>query len=423
MLLSVTKKLALDLGAPRRFVKGLSLFGQLAEASGCYTFAVGDLEVRALPRISMVDPARWDALDHGHSPFLRHGFLLALEASGSVGEGTGWLPVYLVAEAVLGGARELVGAVAAYVKTDSYGEYIFDWAWANAAERAGLCYYPKLTISAPFSPVTGRRLLLRPDVPQGEIAGALVDAAEEAAVGFGCSSIHWLFCAKDERDELAHRGYAPRSSFQFHWHNRGYSSFDDFLAQLRSRKRKQIRRERARALEAISSVDMVPGADLQPEDTVAMDRYYRSTVFSHGGFDYLRPGFFRELCRRCPEGVLFARARRRGETVAGALFLESDSGLYGRYWGADENVDLLHFELAYYAGIERCIAQKTPLFEAGAQGEHKLLRGFEPSPTYSAHRLFHPGLDRAVRGFLAEEACAVAARMAALAGYGPYRKD
>jgi hypothetical protein len=387
-----------------------------------------DLTLRVHSDLSGVNPAEWDALDHGGSPFLEFGFLRALEISGSIGESSGWAPCYITVQAPAAGAAPgtVLGAVAAFVKSHSYGEYIFDWGWANASERAGIRYYPKLVIAAPVTPATGRRILLHPDLPAGardQITRALVQAVRELADEAGCSSIHWLFCTEDEQRTLERLGFAPRASFQFHWHNPGYHSFDDFLSRLASRKRKNLRKERQRAREAIDSLCFVEGADLTPDDVAAMDRYYRRTTAQYGGRAYLRPGFFEALVEHAPERVRFADVRRDGERIAGALFLETEHALYGRYWGCDEEVEFLHFETAYYAGMDRCIERGLPVFEAGAQGEHKLLRGFRPARTYSAHWIRHPGLFAGIREFLGEEAHGVERHMRGLSEYLPYRRD
>jgi predicted N-acyltransferase len=254
-------------------------------------------------------------------------------------------------------------------------------------------------------------------VTQALVAGVL-EIAKEAQ----CSGIHWLFATKDECQRLCALGFAERASYQFHWHNRGYESFEDFLATLTSRKRKQIRKERRRALAEIDELEFVAGGDLTKGDLAAMDRLYRNNVWAHGGMDYLHKGFFHRLAEYSPDRLLFARARRGARTVAGGIYLETEHGLYGRYWGCSEQIEFLHFEVAYYAGIERCIERGTPLFEAGAQGEHKLVRGFEPSRTYSCHFLCLPQLDEAIRGFLREEAPEVENRMAGLSEYGPYKR-
>jgi predicted N-acyltransferase len=368
------------------------------------------ISVKAVGSIDEVDRPAWDRLDHGPSPFLRWGFLKALEESGSIGKRTGWTPVYLLAEQ--GGA--LVGAVAAFVKTHSYGEYIFDWGWASAAQRAGIRYYPKLVVAAPATPATGTRILLaRP-----EARAPLLAAVRQLADDTDCSSIHWLFCTQQEQAVLADAGYFARDTFQFHWKNRGYQTFDDFLGQLKSRKRKQLRKERAKAQAAIERLTWVEAPSQEQLDD--LDRFYRTTTDNHGGRDYLRPGFFHALAKHLPEAMRMVEVIVEGRRIAGALFLETEAALYGRYWGADTHVDLLHFETAYYAGIERAIVRGIPLFEAGAQGEHKLLRGFEPSPTYSAHWVRHPGLAAAVADFCEREAGAMQHELAEMAKYGPY---
>ena len=377
-----------------------------------------DLTLRVVGDLSGVDPAQWNALQHAGSPFLEYGFLRALEESSSLGRASGWDPHYVLAERAGG----VVGAVAAFVKDHSYGEYIFDFGWARASMRAGLSYYPKLVVAAPFTPATGPRILLHPDAPRDEVASALIDRVQELADEYECSSIHWLFTTEEERELLARVGYLPRSTFQFHWRNRGYETFDDFLATLSSRKRKQIRKERRRALAEVDGVEFLDGHDCCAADVKALDRFYRVTTYRHGGQDYLQPGFFEALRRHLPDRMRFARVQREGETIAGALYLESETTLYGRYWGCREEVEFLHFETAYYAGIERCIDRKLALFEAGAQGEHKLLRGFTPAPTFSAHWIRHPGLRDGVRRFLREESRSVAPYMQELERYSPYKR-
>jgi predicted N-acyltransferase len=390
-----------------------------------------NLAVRAVGSVHDLDGAAWDALDHGPAPFLRHGFLTALEESGSIDPSSGpasrragrrrsgWTSIYVLAE--LGG--RLVGAVPAFVKTHSYGEYIFDWGWANAAQRAGLPYYPKLVVAAPATPATGARILLDRGLPSlaPAIRAVLIDAVRAIADEAECSSIHWLFCTAEEQAALADAGYFPRASLQFHWRNRGYGSFGDFLGALRSRKRKQIRKERERARSSIERLAWISGPELDRARLDDLDRFYRRTTDQHGGRDYLRPGFFHRVAETLPDATRMVEVIAGGKRVAGALFFETPGALYGRYWGADVHVELLHFETAYYAGIERAIEQRLPLFEAGAQGEHKLLRGFEPSPTYSAHWIRHPGLAAAIEDFTRREAAAVAHEIDELAKLGPYR--
>jgi uncharacterized protein len=365
----------------------------------------------------------WDGLDHGPSPFLRHGFLRALEDSGSIGGRSGWTPLYLVVRDGEGAGANVLAATAAFVKRHSYGEYIFDWSWANAAQRAGVPYYPKIVVAAPMTPATGRRILLAPGADADAATAAVATALRSIADDVKASSIHWLFCTADEQARLARLGFAPRASFQYHWHNRGYRDFDGFLGALASRKRKQLRKERQRALAAVDGLAWVAGRDLSTAQLDDVDRWYRTTTDNHGGSDYLRPGFFHRLAETLPDEMLVAEVTAGGERMAGALFFETAHGLYGRYWGADRHVEFLHFETAYYAGIERAIARGLPLFEAGAQGEHKLLRGFLPSPTYSAHWLRHEGLFAAIEDFLGREAAAVRLEMASLGEASPFRRD
>lgn len=378
------------------------------------------MKATVVPRIADVPAQAWDGLDHGDSPFLRTGFLRALEESGSVGRGSGWSPVYILIADTDGG---LVGGVAAFVKGHSFGEYIFDWSWANAAQRAGQPYYPKLVISAPLTPATGPRVLCRREASAHErrtVIGVAAAAVRAVADDTGCHSIHWLFCTEEEQAALAAHGFSPRASYQFHWHNRGYANWDAFLASLTSRRRKQLRKERQRAQAAIDGVRWLPPPwDAQILDE--LDMYYRKTTDQHGGRDYLRPGFFHRVAELCPDTMRVAAALRGSERIAAALFFEGEQTLVGRYWGCRTEVEFLHFEVAYYAGIDRATERGLARFEAGAQGEHKLLRGFEPTSTYSCHWMREPGLHAAVAQFCAAEADRVALEMKELATYGPYR--
>lgn len=390
-----------------------------------------DLTSRVVSSLASVDAAQWNALEHGPSPFSEHGFLRALERSGSVGPEAGWDPAYILVETGAASAqgsgeipeRRLVGAVAAYVKAHSYGEYIFDWAWARAAERGGLAYYPKLVVAVPMTPATGPRLLVARDVSRGPVVAKLVAEVRALADRRRCGSIHWLFTTAAEQLELREHGFLPRASFQYHWHNDGYTSFDEFLARMTSRRRKQLRKERARVHAAVPAVEWVPGAELTPDDLEIIDRFYRGTTHNHFGQDYLQPGFFQAVVEEQPERVLWARVRRGERTIAGALYFATDAALYGRYWGCAEEVEFLHFEASYYAAIDRCIARGTPVFEAGAQGEHKLVRGFAPTSTHSSHWIRHPGLAAGVERFLVDEAAAVGEHMRQLATLLPFRAD
>jgi predicted N-acyltransferase len=396
-----------------------------------------DLTIVRRRALDGVNPAHWDALEHGPSPFLEYGFLRALELSGSVGADAGWDPYYLLAvrpgegsaqgdlqEGGLGGS--LVGAIACFVKDHSFGEYIFDFQWARASHGAGLAYYPKLVIAAPFTPATGQRILLAPGLDEAEreqVTRELLDEVHAVAAERDCGSIHFLFTTAEERATLEAYGFFPRASFQYHFENREYESFDAFLARMTSRKRKQIRKERRRVHEVIDGARFIPGSELGDLQLRNLARFYRSTTDAHGGHAYLQSGFFRHLVELAPDRVQFLEIEKDGHPIAGALFLESADALYGRYWGCDEQVDFLHFEAACYQGIERCIQRGIPLFEAGAQGEHKLVRGFMPRETYSAHWIRHPELRRAIRAYTQEEARVIEQRMRAFAEYGPFKQD
>jgi predicted N-acyltransferase len=380
------------------------------------------LAIRVVGGIAEVDQAAWDGLDHGPAPFLKYGFLRALEESGSTDAATqrrqrsGWTSVYILCER----NGVLVGGIAAFIKAHSYGEYIFDWGWANAADRAGIAYYPKLVIAAPATPATGNRILLAAGAG-GDVVTALVAGVRALADDAECSSIHWLFCTEAEQTLLADHGFFGRLTMQFHWRNRDYGTFDDFLGALKSRKRKQLRKEHERARAAIDTLEWKRGDELSEPELDDLDRFYRHTTDNHGGRDYLKPGFFHKCAKYLPENLRMVQVTAGGKRIAGALFFETPQALYGRYWGADTHVDLLHFETAYYAGIERAIVQKLPLFEAGAQGEHKLVRGFEPSATYSSHWIRHPGLASAIRDHCERERVAMTEHLAELAKSGPYR--
>jgi uncharacterized protein len=409
--------------------------GKTPTAVSSTNLAKTSISLRTVASIADLDRIAWDGLDHGMSPFLKSGFLHALEASQSVtvkssamsfgavaaaGSSSGWTPIYVLAER--GGV--LVGAIAAYIKHHSYGEYIFDWAWANAAQRAGLPYYPKIVVAAPATPATGQRILLSRELDtagRDSVAASLINGIVALANDIHASSVHWLFCTEAEQALLASHQQWPRASFQFHWRNDNYRSYDDFAERLKSRKRKSLRKERQKAQASVKNFQWVRGGDLTVDDLDALDRFYRNTTDNHGGRDYLRSGFFQACAQGLPDEMWMLQVHADRGLVAGALFFEGPGALYGRYWGADGAPEFLHFETAYYQGIDRAIGRGHALFEAGAQGEHKLLRGFLPSATYSSHWVAHPGLNQALAEHCAREAAAVKQQMAELAGYAPYR--
>ncbi len=353
--------------------------------------------------VTAFDPAEWDALAGGN-PFVSHAFLTALERTGCVGGRSGWRPLPV---AVRDTAGRLAGAAPLYLKTHSLGEFVFDWGWAEAAHRAGHRYYPKLVAAVPFSPVSGPRLLVHPEADPGKVRACLIDAAEEEAAAHRCGSVQWLFTRPADQRALEEAGYLRRRDVQFHWYNRGYGSFEDFLADLSSAKRKQIRRERRRAGELGLDLRIRTGDEVSPGLLEAFHAGYAATTEKRGAPAYLNAELFRELGRVLGDRVVLVTAERGGEYVAGALSLRSDKALYGRYWSAREEHDFLHFEVCLYRGIELAIAHGLERFEGGAQGEHKLTRGFVPTYTASAHRIAHPGLSRAVADFLEREAAEV----------------
>jgi uncharacterized protein len=372
------------------------------------------LSLQVYPRIAGIGQAAWDACAGTANPFVSYGFLSALEDSGSVGGRSGWHPRYA---ALLDETGEIAAVAPSYAKTHSQGEYVFDHSWANALERAGGQYYPKLQVAAPFSPVPGPRLLRRPGVSVAAMAQALEALAQE----LGCSSTHVTFCTEAEWQELGESGWLMRLGMQYHWENPGYARFEDFLEALSSRKRKAIRRERREA-QAGLSFRALSGPELTPAIWRQFYRFYTATTDRKWGGAYLTPEFFPLLGERLGEKVVLMFAERQGKPIAGALNLRGGDVLYGRNWGCIEDVPFLHFELCYYQAIDYAIAHGIGRVEAGAQGEHKIQRGYLPQPTYSAHSIRHQGLRKAVAMFVEAEQIQLREAMAAMRDEGPYRK-
>jgi predicted N-acyltransferase len=366
--------------------------------------------VRIVPRLADIPAAEWDACAGPANPFLAHAFLEALESSGSATSETGWLPQHLALEDDDG---KLMGAVPLYLKSHSYGEYVFDWGWASAYERAGGRYYPKLQCAVPFTPVTGPRLLLRPDAGS-DAAATLIAAMLEMARRHKVSSLHITFPTEGEVRHLAAAGFLQRMGQQFHWLNDGYKTFDDFLGALNSRKRKQIRRERRDALLGGMEIETLTGRAIRREHWDAFYRFYRATADRKWGDAYLTRGFFDLLGGRMAERVVLIMARKAGRYVAGALNLIGRDALYGRNWGCLGDFPFLHFEACYYRAIDFAIAHGLKRVEAGAQGQHKIQRGYLPVPTYSAHWIRDPGFARAVEDFVRRERLALEYEMGQL---------
>ena len=372
--------------------------------------------------LSGIPAADWNRLQTGGNPFLRHEFLATLERTGCTSRETGWHPQHLVVYTDSGDEPRLIGAVPLYLKSHSYGEYVFDWAWANAYAQAGLNYYPKLVAGVPFTPVTGPRLLIAADQDRASIARLLISGALELAEQRGVSSLHWLFTPEDDAGLLEQQGHLRRTGYQFHWRNRGYADFDDFLASLSSPKRKKIRRERRYVHEAGIRMTVLTGDALAPAHWDRFYQFYRSTVDEHGAIPYLSHEFFRTLGETMPESTVLILAQKGEQTVAGALYLRGEDSLYGRYWGSMDTYHSLHFETCYYQAIEYCIKSGLRRFEAGAQGEHKLSRGFLPTATFSAHWLSQPEFSHAVSQFLERERNGVEFYLDELHGHSPYRR-
>jgi hypothetical protein len=353
------------------------------------------------------------------NPFISHDFLHTLETSKSVGGRTGWQPRHLLVENNDG----LLAAAPCYVKSHSQGEYVFDHGWAEAFERAGGDYYPKLQVAVPFTPVTGPRLLVRPGPLADTARGTLADALVEITTASELSSAHVTFLTEREWRDLGGRGFLQRTDRQFHWENGGYATFEDFLGALASRKRKAIRRERKEALAAGIEVHRLTGSDLTEEVWDAFFGFYMETGSRKWGRPYLTRAFFSQIGERMADRIVLVMARRAGRWIAGAINFLGGDAIYGRNWGAIEHHPFLHFELCYYQAIDYAIAHKLQRVEAGAQGEHKLARGYLPVTTYSAHFIANPALRRAVADYLKSERAYVEAAAGELAAAAPFRKD
>ena len=376
--------------------------------------------LRVLGGIAEADAGVWDACAGQEDPFVGHAFLQALEDSGSACAAQGWRPQHLVLEAPEGG---LLGAVPLYLKTHSYGEYVFDWAWADAYARAGGRYYPKLQCSVPFTPVTGKRLLVRPGADAESVRATLIAGLIELARRGGVSSLHVAFPTRPEWELLGAAGFLKRRGRQYHFENPGYGSFDDFLATLTSRKRKMIRRERAKVAESGISIRTLTGGEIEPRHWDAFYRFYMATADRKWGNPYLTREFFHMLGQKLADRVALVMAEDGARLVAGALNLIGRDALYGRNWGCMGDYRFLHFEACYYQAIDFAIEHGLKRVEAGAQGEHKIQRGYLPVETYSAHWIADANFRDAVERYLAHERREVQAEIRILGDYSPFRQD
>jgi uncharacterized protein len=370
--------------------------------------------------LAQIAPEVWDRLTGDDDPFVEHAFLHALAQTRCVGPTTGWLSYHVVARE----RGEVVAALPLYLKEHSYGEYVFDFAWAQAAMRAGLRYYPKLVGMVPFTPATGRRFLIAPGVDEQRAVSALLDGALDALKRNRASSIHLHFMNAHEAELVRADGrFQARLSSQFHWQNHGYASFDEHLASFRSVVRKEVRKERRRVVESGVAVSVVEGPQLTAAEWEALRGFYFDTCDKHGSGPYLTPSFFDVIRRTHAQRVVAVLARDKGEIVAGTLNFEKGKHLYGRYWGSTSHYDSLHFELCYHRLIERAIERGYERFEAGAQGTHKLRRGLLPTAIHNACYVADPRLALAVSDFLEREEQAVQHELAALTHHGPSRRD
>lgn len=377
------------------------------------------MEVKVVSSIHSIGREAWNAVSGTDNPFLRFEFLAALETHQGVGQRFGWLPCYLTAYA----GAELVGAVPLYLKNNSYGEFVFDWSWADAYQRAGLAYYPKAVVAVPYTPATGPRILTAAHADRDRVAGALIDLAQEWSASQNLSSLHWLFPDAADTRRLEDHGLLLRLGCQFHWQNRGYRDFDDFLEGFSSRKRKKVRRERRHVEQAGIEIRIEHGHQVSAADLETMHDLYQSTFDKKSGHATLSLGFFREIAATMGEQLVLVIATRDSRIVAGAICLRSGDTLYGRHWGCYDDYHSLHFEACYYQGIDYCIANGLSTFEPGAQGEHKISRGFLPTPTWSAHWLADERFRAIVGRFLQQETEAMRDYMQELSQHSPFRQD
>ena len=377
------------------------------------------MRLRVLESLLAVDRADWDGLVPDGNPFLRFDYLAALERSGAVAAETGWHPQHLLLEA----AGRPVAALPLYLKDHSWGEFVFDFAWADAYRHAGLPYYPKLVAAVPFTPVPGPRLLLAQGVDPAAAGRRLLDGARTLAGELEASSLHVLLPPDTQLDALGEAGLSLRQDCQFHWFDEDYGDFEGFLGALTADKRKKFRRERRRVREAGISFDWLRGGEIDEALFAEVYRFYASSFLRRGMAPYFPPAFWEEVLATMPDSIRVVLARRDGAAVAAAIFFLGGEVLYGRYWGCDEDYHSLHFETCFYQGIELALAEGCRRFEPGAQGEHKLRRGFRPVPTWSAHWLAHPAFAQAIGAWLARERQHAAAYLEAARQHLPFRQD
>lgn len=391
----------------------------MADNYGASQSSQGILEARFLSSLTQIDALSWNRVAGTSYPFLRHEFLTALEETGCTDADSGWQPCH----ATLFRGDRLIALMPLYLKSHSYGEYVFDWSWADAWHRHGRDYYPKLLTAVPFTPATGPRLCVARDEDENACRAAIFGAVRKLAGERGLSSWHVLFPTPEETEQLESLGASTRAGTQFHWFNRGYGSFDEFLGEFNSRKRKSLKRERRRVSDQGVALEVRDGREIGEADWDEFYRFYRMTYAKrsgHGG--YLNRDFFLKVGESLPEHCVMVRASLDGAAVAGSLCFRSDDTLYGRYWGCVRELDCLHFEACYYQGIEYCIERGLGRFDPGAQGEHKIQRGFTPTATSSCHWIADPAFAQAIEDFTRREQLHTEAYMESASDYLPFRQ-
>lgn len=360
-------------------------------------------DIRFVDSIAAIGAEHWNRIVGSQNPFTRYEFLWALEKTGCTNTASGWSPQHIAVYVEKQGADELVAVMPLYQKTNSYGEYVFDWSWASAYQNYGLNYYPKFVTAIPFTPSHGSRLFVADRANRDEIAKQIFVSLKSKAESIQASSWHILFPTEEEHELFESIGVSARTACQFHWFNRDYPSYDAFLATLNSRKRKNIRRERKKVAEQGIVFDTIDGGDISKQQWDIFYQYYQSTYMMRGMQGYLSPEFFLEISQLMPEQLFMIVAKDDDEMIAAALFFRSNEKLFGRYWGSAKDYQFLHFETCYYQGQEYCIEHKLKSFDSGAQGEHKIQRGFEPITTYSNHWIADERFAQAINNFLDEE--------------------
>ena len=378
------------------------------------------MKITIVDELAAIDQQAWNRLITDNNPFLKHQFLSALERHHCVSKECGWQPQHIV---IHDDNNQLIAASPLYIKSHSHGEFVFDWAWAEAYQRNHMVYYPKLVSAIPYTPMTGQRLLISPEVNSDELGKLLIEATIELAQASNYSSVHWLFPPEEQKDLLERQNLSIRLGCQYHWHNRGYESFDHYLSHFSSRKRKNVLKERRQVQQLGLEFRVLHGNEISHEEWQLFHQYYRDIYDRKWGFASLTLGFFEEIGKTLAQHVVLVQAYRGKECIASALNLRSDDTLYGRHWGCSEQLPGLHFEACYYQGLEYCIQQGLKRFEPGAQGEHKIARGFLPSPTWSAHWIANPQFRDAVDHFTRTETDEMKRVMHKLDTHSPFHKQ